>query len=157
MKNIILILVFVFTFNISFGQNFKQLASYEFETEESYKTEESKVLLCANYLFNYPSNQGELNRLTSTQYILKWMMGTPDYTFDVGEKAMELTKGNSDLFGLYMAAMSKVVIENKGEELSQDEIYNRAEELLVEYCSNSENKMKPSKKIKKIIKKKKTK
>jgi hypothetical protein len=157
MKNIILILVFVFTFNISFGQNFKQLASYEFETEESYKTEESKVLLCANYLFNYPSNQGELNRLTSTQFILKWMMGTPDYTFDVGEKAMELTKGNSDLFGLYMAAMSKVVIENKGEELSQDEIYNRAEELLVEYCSNSENKMKPSKKIKKTIKKKKTK
>ena len=152
MKKTILFIAIAFTFYVSEGQNFPQLANYEFESIESYKTEESKVLMCANYLFNNPANKAELNRLTSIQYIMKWMMGTPDYTFDIGEKSMELTKGSSDLLGLYMAAMSKVVIENVGDKLEADEIYIRAEKILVDYCSDSDNKMKPSKKIKKIIK-----
>jgi len=152
MKKIILIIAISFSFNTLIGQNFTELANYEFETKESYKTEENKVLMCANYLFNNPAKQAKLNRLTSIQFIMKWMTGTPDYTFGIGEKAMELTKGNSDLLGLYMAAMSKVVIENEGGKFDNDEIYNQAEEILVSYCSNSDNKMKPSKKIKKILK-----
>lgn len=155
MKKIILIITITCTFNAVIGQNFTQLANYEFESVESYKTEESKVLMCTNYLFNNPANQAELNRLISIQYIMKWMTGTPDYTFELGEKSMDLTKGNSDLLGLYMAAMTKVVLENEGEKVDNDAIYNQSESLLVEYCSNSENKMKPSKKIKKIIKRRK--
>ena len=80
------------------------------------------------------------------------MEGTPDYTFDIGEKAVKLTKGNSDLLGLYLAAMSKVVVENKGKKLDGESIYNQSENLLVNYCSDSANNMKPSKKIKKLIK-----
>ncbi|MDC9722949.1 MAG: hypothetical protein PSN34_09295 [Urechidicola sp.] len=152
MKKTILIIALTFSFNVLIGQNIPQLENYEFESVESYKTEEDKVLMCANYLFNNPVNIDELNRLISIQYIMKWMEGTPDYTFDLGEKSMELTKGKFDLLGLYMAAMSKVVIENKGEKLDSDEIYNRAEGILVNYCSNSDNKLKPSKKIKKILK-----
>ena len=152
MKKFLLIIAFAFASQLSFGQNFSELANYEFKTAESYQTEKSKVLLCANYLFNNPANQAELNRLTSVQYILKWMEGTPDYTFEIGEKAMDLTKGNSDLLGLYLAAMSKVVIENKESPLSNEEIYSKAEEILVNYCSNPDNKIKPSKKIKKLIK-----
>ncbi|WP_166963856.1 hypothetical protein [Yeosuana marina] len=151
MKKIILVAIIILACNLSFAQNFSELAKYEFESVESYKSEEANVLMCANYLFTNPSNEAELNRLNSIQYIMKWMMGTPDYTFDIGKKAIELTKGNSDLLGLYMAAMSKVVIENNGEVLSSDDIYNKAEKILVEYCSNVKNKMKPSKKIKKLI------
>jgi len=51
-----------------------------------------------------------------------------------------------------MDAMSKVVLENKYEELNNQKVYDMAEEILVNYCSNSNNKMKPSKKIKEIIK-----
>lgn len=152
MKKIIFIVIITLFCNTSFGQNFSELAKYEFESAASYKPAESQVLLCANYLFDNPTDKAELNRLNSIQYILKWMTGTPDYTFDIGEKAMELTKGNSDLLGLYMAAMSKVVIETNEGELTSDEIYNRAEKILVKYCSDSENKIKPSKKIKKLLK-----
>ena len=152
MKKIILSIAIVLVHHISFGQNFNELANYEFKTIESYETEKSNVLMCANYLFDNPANQSELNRLSLIQYILKWMEGTPEYTFEIGEKAMELTKGNSDLLGLYFAAMSKVVIESKDKALNNEEIYNRAENLLVDYCSDAANKMKPSKKIKKIIK-----
>ena len=153
MKNIILIFTIALSFNLSHGQNFKELASYEFKTLENYKTERDKVLTCANYLFENPANKNELNRLTAIQYIMKWMEGTPDYTFEIGKEAMDLTKGNNDLLGLYLAAMSKVVLDEKGgEKLSNEQIYNQAEEILVNYCSDPDNKIKPSKKIKKIIK-----
>lgn len=97
MKRIILIIAVALLWNISLSQNFSELTEYEFKTVESYKSGENQVLKCANYLFNNPADQAELNRLYSIQYIIKWMTGTPDYTFEIGENAMELTKGNSDL------------------------------------------------------------
>lgn len=152
MKKSILITLFILAVSYSNAQNFVELANYEFKTPESYQTEKSKVLMCVNYLFDNPANKSELNRLSAIQYIMKWMTGTPDYSFEIGEKSMDLTKGNSDLLGLYMAAMSKVVLENEGTILSNDEIYKQSEALLVTYCANSENHMKPSKKIRKILK-----
>ena len=152
MKRIILILIAIFYFNLSYGQNFKELVNYEFKTLEDYKTETDKVLSCANYLFTNPANSSELNRQVAIQYIMKWMEGTPDYTFEIGQKAMDLTKGNNDLFGLYFAAMTKTVLEEDNTKLTNEEIYDRSEKILVDYCSDPKNKMKPSKKIKKIIK-----
>ena len=152
MKKIALLFVFLFTLQFTTSQNFAELGSYEFTTIESYKTEQDKVLQCANYLFTTPANVNELNRLISLQYIMKWMTGTPDYTFEIDTKAMELTKGNDDLLGLYFAAMTKIVLENKGDKLSNEELYNKAENMLVNYCANPDFKMKPSRKIKKIIK-----
>lgn len=152
MKKIIFIALLTLTSTISFGQNFSELANSEFKSAESYKPAESQVLTCANYLFNNPANQEELNRLNAIQYIMNWMSGTPDYTFEIGEKAMDLTDENSDLLGLYIAAMSKAVLENTTEKLSNDEIYDRAEKILVKYCAIADNKIKPSKKIKKLLK-----
>ena len=152
MKKIIFIALLALSCTMSFGQNFSELAKTEFKSKESYKPAESQVLTCANYLFSSPANQAELNRLNAIQYIIKWMSGTPDYTFDLGEKAMKLTDGNSDLLGLYMAAMSKVVLENTAQKLSSDEIYTQSDKIMVKYCSITDNKMKPSKKIKQLIK-----
>lgn len=152
MKKIIFIALITLSHTMSFGQNFTELANTEFKSAESFKSAENQVIACANFLFSTPANQAELNRLKAIQYIIKWMTGTPDYTFDLGEKAMKLTDGNSDLLGLYMAAMSKVVIENTAEKLSSDEIYSQSEKILVKYCAISDNKMKPSKKIKQLIK-----
>ncbi|AXP82538.1 hypothetical protein CJ739_3476 [Mariniflexile rhizosphaerae] len=154
MKKIILILVasMVLACQVSLAQNFSELANYEFKTPESYKTGESQVLLCANYLFSHPANAAELDRLNATKYILNWMMGTPDYTFAIGANATELTKGSDELFGLYMAALSKVVLEHTGDALPDGDIHNHAEKLLVDYCAVADNHIKPSKRIKKILK-----
>lgn len=152
MKKIIFIVLITLTCTMSFGQNFSELAKTEFKSKESYKPAESQVLTCANYLFSSPANEAELNRLNAIKYIFKWMEGTPDYTFDIGENAMKLTDGSSDLLGLYMAAMSKVVLENSTQKLSSDEIYNQSEKIVVKYCAIADNKVKPSKKIKQLIK-----
>lgn len=152
MKKIICIILILFSCTMSFAQNFSELANAEFKSTESFKTAESQVLICANYLFSTPADQAELNRLNAIKYIMKWMEGTPDYTFDIGEKAMKLTTGDTDLLGLYVAAMSKAVIENTAGKLSSDEMYNQAEKILVNYCAVADHKMKPSKKIKQLLK-----
>lgn len=152
MKKIIFIALIALTSKISFAQNFSELANIELKSKESCKSAESQVLSCANYLFNTPANQAELNRLNALKFIIKWMEATPNYAFVLGEKVMKLTNEDTDLLGLYMAAMSKVVLENTGGKLSSDEIYNQSEKILVKYCAVAENKIKPSKKIKQLIK-----
>jgi hypothetical protein len=154
MRNIILILSLTFTFNTAFSQDFETLAKYEFKAIEDYKTSENTVLVSANYLLNTPSKGTDtemLKRIIVLQYIMKWMEGTPDYTFEIGELATSLTKGNDDLFGLYLTTMSKVVLDNKGTTLSINQIHNKTQDLLITYCSDSKNKMKSTKSMKKII------
>jgi hypothetical protein len=152
MKKIIFIALITLTSTMSFAQNFSELANSEFKSKESFKSAESQVLTCANYLFTTPTNQAELNRLNAMKYIMKWMEGTPDYTFELGEKVLKLTNEDTNLLSLYMAAMSKVVLENTAGKLNSDEIYNQSEKILVKYCAGADNKIKPSKKIKQLIK-----
>jgi hypothetical protein len=138
----------------AFSQDFSNLKNQKFKNSVDYKNAEPKVLECSNYLLNNPIDKDELNRLNSFQYVLKWMEGTEDYTFSIGEQAMELTKGNPDLLTMYLTSMTKTVLDNSDLELSDDQVQEKATEYLVEYCSKPENNLKPSKKIKKILKKK---
>lgn len=152
MKTTISVIVLTLFTTLSFAQDFSQLANFDFGNASSYKPQEQQVLQCANYLFETPNNNNDVNRAISTQFIIKWMTGTPEYSFDLDQNAMELTKGSNELFGLYMAAMTKVVLDHPNKKLSAVEIYNQSEKLLVAYCADVTNKLKPSKKIKKIIK-----
>ncbi|AUP78729.1 hypothetical protein [Flavivirga eckloniae] len=154
MKNILLLITLACLNLNSYSQDYSKLKDYEFSGDKIFKKSESQVLECTNYLLSNPTNKDELNRLNSMQFIMKWMEGTPDYTFNIGKKAMDLTKGNSDLLGLYLAAMTKTVLDNTNSKLNDDDIHENAKKLLVDYCSNPNNNIKPSKTIKKILKKK---
>lgn len=149
--------IFIIALNLltigAFSQDFSNLNDINFNNSEDYKNAEPKVLECSNYLLNNPIDKDELNRLNSFQYLFKWMEGTSDYTFSIGEQAMELTKGKADLLTMYFVSMTKAVLDNSKLELSDDQIQEKATEYLIEYCSNPENNLKPSKKMKKIIKK----
>lgn len=151
MRKVILCLVLVFSSLNLFAQDYTSLDVGSLQKMEDYIKAEPKVLECANFLLQTPHEKNNLNRLSATQYILKWMEGT-DYTFNIDSKAVELTDGNNDLFGLYMTSMPKVVLENKDAELAADEVHNKVVELLVAYCKNEKNNMKPTKKLKKLMK-----
>lgn len=154
MKRLFIIVFIALVSNLLYGQDFSKLTDFEFDSKESYKTQETNVLSCANYLFNNPvEKDNELKRLIALQFIIKWMEGTPDYTFNIGNESIELTKGNQELFGLYLAGITKTGLENK-ESLTDKQVYLKTKDLLVEYCANKDNNMKPSKAIKKIIKSK---
>ncbi len=155
MKKFILTISFIlFVLNV-FGQDYSKLANATFPDAESYKKSEKQVLECADYIVNSPYDSKDVNRLLAIQYIIKWMSGTPDYMFDIDAKATKLIKSKMELNTIYFAAMAKVVLENSGSKYSADEITDKAIDILVSYCSKPENNIKPTRAIKKIIKKRK--
>ncbi len=114
MKSFFVVLVFSLVSFMSFGQNPTELDSYPLKTQEDYVNAEPKVIETATFLFSTPVKKDDLSRLTATQFILRWMEGT-DYTFNIDAKMTELTDGNNDLFGMYLAGMAKVVLESETE------------------------------------------
>lgn len=148
-KTLILLTLFVCTH--LFAQDFSTLGQYELKSAESYVLAEPKVVECANYLFSYPTDENDLNRLFSLQFILRWMEGCA-HTFNLDTTAMDLVGDNKELLGLYMAGMSKVVIESGDFKLSDEDVFNRTAALLAAYCKNESNGVKPTKGLKKLMK-----
>ena len=69
----------------------------EFNKKSDYKEQESSVLYCANYVLDNPLVEEDIKRQVSTQFILKWMTGTPDYTFSLGEEFAKLGRQRLDV------------------------------------------------------------
>lgn len=152
MKTFVTSAVFLFL-NASVGaQDFATYNQLSMSAPKDYKSLEPMILEAVSYLYSQPVNQDKENRQQALAFIMKWMEGTPDYTFSIGQEAMELTKGNSDLFGLYLVAMSKAVLENLTEPLSDQRIHELATETLIQYTADEKNGLKPNKALKKLIK-----
>ena len=47
-------------------------------------------------LMRTPYNKNSLNQVNSIAFILRWMTGTPDYMFNLDDRSLKLTRGNSD-------------------------------------------------------------
>lgn len=146
-----LIILALFMSTTIFAQDFSTLGKYELKSDESYVKAESKVLECANYLFLYPVKENELNRLNALQFIMRWMEGC-SHTFNIDAKVTDLVGENQDLFSLYLAGMSKVVIESGTTKLSDAEVFDKTIALLGTYCKNDSNGLKPTKGLKKLMK-----
>jgi hypothetical protein len=78
------------------------------------------------------------------------MTGTPDYSFTLDEVASKIIKGNDDLLGLYMAAMTKFVLENKALSKDQKIIKLNALITVLNYCEDPNNNIKRTKQLKKL-------
>ncbi|WP_130735907.1 hypothetical protein [Flavobacterium sp. J27] len=151
MKLIYTLTIFVLVSTQSFAQNFKELVTYSFATPEDYVKAEPKVLEAVNYLFTTPIVKDDLNRMIANQFIFKWMEGT-EYTFNVSVETTELTDGNTNLFGMFLAGMSKIVLTHKDQSLTDTEINEQVTQMIVAYCKVPSNNAKPTKKIKKLMK-----
>ena len=73
MRKVILCLVLVFSSLNLFAQDYTSLDVGSLQKMEDYVKAEPKVLECANFLLQTPHEKNNLNRLSATQYILKWM------------------------------------------------------------------------------------
>ena len=96
-------------------------------------------------------NSKSIDRLHALQYIIRWMSGTPDYNFILDAKATKFAKNNDDLLGLYMAAMTKYVLENKAESKNENKIKLNALKIIINYAKDKENNVKINKDLKKAI------
>ena len=71
------------------------------------------------------------------------------FKFIITGKLIRITKGDGELFAMFMASLAKALISYP--ELSKKKIYKKAYETLANYCADEKNNLKPSKTLKKLM------
>ena len=148
----LLLLLFVLTASTSFAQIYKDLPNEVFLNKEDYGNSEDQVLEVSKFILSNPIQKDNSDRINAMQYLLKWMEGTPDYTFTIGESVMNLTGGDLDLMGVYFAAISETAIQNKKSGKTDEQTNEEAIKKFVSYAANKSNNVKANKELKKAIK-----
>lgn len=152
MKKLFFGLLFGFVSTLSFAQALPDFASIKLEKKEDFnETSDNAALQASNYLLNTPLDKNNIDRLKALQYIIRWMSGTPDYMFALDEQATKFAKKNDDLLGLYMAAMTKYVLENKADAADQNKVKLNAVKLIVAFAKDERNNVKINAELKKAI------
>lgn len=135
-------LLFIFLIFIglsSFSQvlpNFKQI---KLNKRVHFKEAEPAVNLTIAYLFNTPIDKKNKARAEAGQFLLKWMNGTPDYTFYLEEKETIYFNTDADLMLMYMAALTKFTLANK-EIKDQKTLILGTMNIVLPYLNNQEYK-----------------
>jgi len=152
MKRLIFGLLFGLASNFSFAQTLPDLDAIKLDKKEDFNSEaDDAALQAANFLLSTPVEKSNINRLKSIQYIIKWMSGTPNYSFTLDDQATKFAKKNDDLLGLYMAAMVKYVLENKADAKDQNKIKFNTVKLIIAYATDEKNKVKINSELKRAI------
>ena len=154
MKSIFLCLLLSGVLGSALAQDFSALQSITFQTKEDYGTQETTALECANFLLasKFDHLESDVNCNYALQFVMKWMEGTPDYTFSIDEQIMKAIKSNSYLLGIYLSAMTKYVLENKANATNEKEVQYNSFVLFLDYCENTANQVKANKEIKNLSK-----
>ena len=148
MKKLFFLLSFAFITITGFSQS----AYNEIKLEEKgdYQLAEASVVKASNYLFTTKYDKEDLERLYAIEFITKWMMGTSDFTFELNEKFTRPFLHETDLMGLYMAAIAKYAIEHKSQSNEANTIYLNAAKMIIEYSSKPSNNLKQTGELKKM-------
>ena len=120
------------------------------EAKEDYKLAEPAVLKASNYLFTSKYDKDDLERLYAIQFIMRWMNGTPDFTFELEEKFSKPFLQETDLLGLYMSGLAKYAIEHKEQAKDKKRLSLNAVKMVIEYSNKSSNNLKQTSELKKM-------
>lgn len=120
----------------------------EFSHKSDFKKQEARILEMANYVLSRPISEN-VNDKVALANIVKWMSGTPDHDFVIDKSVMDLSKHNDNVLGIYMAAATKAALDGKAKDANQLKLASF--EMLLTYCSNNSNGVKPNKEMKKAL------
>jgi hypothetical protein len=137
---------------IGFSQDFSNCGDIILKEKVDYPKTEGKVLECARYILTTPEDKNNLNRLYAMQFLLRWMEGTPDYQFKIDESAGRISKANEELMGVYLACMTKFMLENKDKSKDDAEVKYNSFLLLIGYTEDPNNQVSVKGEMKKMIK-----
>jgi hypothetical protein len=149
----IILLIFCFYFTIN-AQDYTKLEKIQLKDKSDYEKNESLVLECSNYILNsqFDVLDKDLNHTQSQLFIIKWMGGTPDYSFDIDERIGKATRSSSSLLGVYLAASVKYVLENKSKVSDKNEVKFNSILVFLNYCEDVSKNAKLNTELKKMIK-----
>lgn len=134
------------------AQDPEQWQEVKFEKPEDFKANENVILECARFILNVAAEAGNPARKTALGKVAEWMSGTPDHTFIIGEHVGKLMSNNEAILGIYMAAMTRYVLESGDKPATSDDIQFHSFETLLEYCEDPRNKVPSTRELKKAIK-----
>lgn len=142
MRKIILFLFLFFSTVIySYAQEFPNLKNIKLNKKSHFKSAEPEVIKLVNYLFETPIDTKNHSRKEAGEFLIKWMNGTPDYIFVLEDKETVYFNTDADLMLIYMASLTKFMLENKSEK-NQNAIILGAMKLALTYLNQQENKKK---------------
>jgi hypothetical protein len=141
---------FLCCFTLTQAQDFEKLKTLELKSKSDYKAIEGEILKCATFILTTPDEPNE-NRRLAFKSIIMWMSGTAEYSFDIDESLSPLMKNNDSIVGLYMASMSKYVLENPDRSKNKSEVKLNSYTYLLDYCEKELNGVKQTKELKRAI------
>lgn len=115
-----------------------------------FKAAEPEILENANYILQHPVSQDDQSKI-AIQNILRWMEGTPDYTFTLDGSIGKFIEKSPETLGIYMAGMTKYVLENPDMAKNQNEVTYNTFVILLDYAEKPANGISLSKDLKKAI------
>lgn len=139
MKKFILFFLLTVSLSYSYAQELPNLKQIKLNKTSHFKDTEPIVLKVASYLFETPINKKNKARTDAGQFLIKWMNGTPEYTFYLEEKETNYFDTDSDLMLMYMAGLTKFTLENKSVK-DRKALVLGTMRITLPYLNNQENK-----------------
>lgn len=150
MKRALLTVLILLASYAAFSQSMPAVDSINLASAADYRAAEPVAMQVCNYILSTPSDPKSLPRLNGTKFLLDWMGGTPDYSFDLDKKVIKYFAKDLDLMGVYSASLTSAAIENKTVKDSKA-LTALAVKKFIAYISNSNNKVDLNSKLKKMI------
>ena len=113
MKRILLVCVFAFVACNVFAQSLPQFDEIKLQKTKDYKLAEPAVVQTADFIISTPIDKNTDTKTIAAQFLMKWMDGTPDFTFTLDENSTRYFLQNNELMMVYVASMAKYAIETK--------------------------------------------
>ena len=150
-KTILFLATFTF-FIAARSQELPDVSSIKLDKKEDFNSNANNAALKVSvYLLTTPVQKDDANRALAQQFLIRWMKGTPEFYFSLDEDAAELAKRSDDLFLVFMAAMTKYVLENPTDAADQKKIKQNSVRTLIQYAQDPKNNVSLEGDFKKII------
>jgi len=150
LKTVILSVLLLTASAALYAQELPDYGSIRLEKQADYPLAENTALQASNYLLTTPIAKDNLYRLKTMQFLIKWMEGTPDYTFSLDGPITRISENSADIIAVYMAAMVKFCLENKAQSKDMKAIKLSAVKSLIAYCSDASNGVKVKGELKRL-------
>lgn len=131
-----MLLFLLFCSGISSSQTLPRYNEIKLDNAGDYKAADTFALLASNFLLSTPLQKDNIERRLSLAFLVKWMAGTPDYSFFPDA---EILRGNDDLMEIYLACLTKYCLENKALSKNNKLVKLNAAKLLLDFCGDSNN------------------
>jgi hypothetical protein len=135
MRKTILATLCSFAILSSSGQTVPDYASIKLETKSDYTPEvDKKALQAASHLLTTPPGKEDPSRINATQFLMRWMTGTPSYTFELDATVAKISDARQELLIVYLAAMVSYAMENPSEGKDKLKMKVGTAKRLLQYC-----------------------